>query len=157
MFERRATQRGRTLLGGKIVFNGGRSAIDCVVRNISEDGACAQVESPVGIPDRVLLTITGESEPRHCAVAWQSADRLGLTFKRADAAGDASQGQPPPLESVPEVMRSEILALRAALDEVRFGVLLLDRNCVRNLSTVPFARCGVCQMPRQTTSHPLWR
>ncbi|MBZ0148856.1 MAG: PAS-domain containing protein, partial [Pseudorhodoplanes sp.] len=74
----------------------------------------------------MLLTITGESEPRHCAVAWQSADRLGLTFKRADAVGDASQGQPPPLESVPEVMRSEILALRAALDEVRFGVLLLD-------------------------------
>ena len=83
VFERRAKQRGRTLLGGKIVFNGGRSAIDCVVRNLSEDGACVQVESPAGIPDQVLLTITGESEARPCAVAWQAANRLGCPTRAA--------------------------------------------------------------------------
>ena len=92
VFERRATQRGRTLLGGKVIFNGGRSAIDCIVRNMSEDGVCVQVESPVGIPDQVLLTITGESEPRNCAVAWQSSNRLGLTFHRADATAEDSAG-----------------------------------------------------------------
>jgi len=125
VFERRAKQRGRTLLGGKIVFNGGRSAIDCVIRNISEDGACAQVESPVGIPEQVLLTITGESEVRSCVVAWQSANRLGLTFRHAGVAEDP-QAELPALASAPEIMRGEMLALRAALDEVRFGVLLLD-------------------------------
>ena len=126
MFERRATQRGRTLLGGKVIFNGGRSTIDCVVRNMSEDGACVQVESPVGIPDQILLTITGESEPRNCAVAWQSSNRIGLTFRRADATAEDSQSQPYALESAQEMMRGEMSALRAALDEVRFGVLLLD-------------------------------
>src|ERR1043165_519975 len=36
MDERRAIQRSRTLLGGKIVFNGGRSAFDCKVRNLTD-------------------------------------------------------------------------------------------------------------------------
>jgi diguanylate cyclase (GGDEF)-like protein len=123
MLERRAKQRGRTLFGGKIVFNGGRSAIDCVVRNLSADGACVQVESPVGIPDHVVLTVIGESEPRSCIVAWQSANRVGLTFHGADAA-DVPQSADP--ESVPDFMRGEMPALRAALDEVKFGVVLLD-------------------------------
>jgi diguanylate cyclase (GGDEF)-like protein len=129
VFERRAKQRGRTLLGGKIVFNGGRSAIDCVVRNLSEGGACAQVENPAGIPDQVLLTIAGESEVRPCTVTWQAANRLGLTFHSARAlhrADAATENEPQVLEAGPDLMRGDMLALRAALDEVRFGVLLLD-------------------------------
>ncbi len=126
MFERRAKQHGRSLLGGKIVFNGGRSTIDCVICNISEDGACAHVENPVGVPEHVILAITDESEPRPCAVAWQSANRLGLIFRRADEAGDILQAEPLAPESALKLMRGEMLALRAAFDEVRFGVLLLD-------------------------------
>ena len=48
--ENRSSQRNRTLKAGTISF--GRAAgIDCLVRNVSETGACLEVESPVGIPD----------------------------------------------------------------------------------------------------------
>ena len=70
MEERRAIRRGRTLLGGKIVFNGGRSAIDCKVRNLADDGACLEVVSPAGIPAECQLVMSGR-EPHDCRLAWQ--------------------------------------------------------------------------------------
>jgi len=124
MPERRTLQRDRTLLGAKMVFNNGRSTIDCLVRNLSADGACVQVESTVGMPTEVHLAIGINADLRACNVIWQSANRVGLSFKQSevlarstDAAGHA-----------PELLRSELLALRASLDEVRFGVVLLDNE-----------------------------
>lgn len=55
----RAVPRQRVLKLGIIEFNG--SAIDCVVRNISETGAALDVASPVGILSefKLLLSCTG--------------------------------------------------------------------------------------------------
>ena len=124
MPERRTLQRDRTLLGGKMVFNNGRSTIDCLVRNLSADGACVQVESTAGLPTEVHLAIGKDADLRACNIIWESANRVGLSFKQSevsvqstDAAGHA-----------PELLRGELLALRASLDEVRFGIVLLDNE-----------------------------
>jgi len=66
MDEHRTIQRGRTLLGGKIIFNGGRSAFDCKVRNLSDDGACLEVESQAGIPAQFQLAVSSGKELRNC-------------------------------------------------------------------------------------------
>jgi hypothetical protein len=66
MAERRAVSRGRTLKSGRIVFNDGRSAIDCAVRNLSDGGACLEVASLVGIPETFTLTVDGDGTPRPC-------------------------------------------------------------------------------------------
>src|SRR5215203_7300117 len=81
MNDRRAMQRGRTLLGGKIIFNAGRSAIDCKVRNLSNDGACLEVESQAGIPVQFQLLVTDDKEPRACKLAWRSEHRMGVSFE----------------------------------------------------------------------------
>jgi diguanylate cyclase (GGDEF)-like protein len=129
MDERRTMQRGRTLLGGKIIFNAGRSAIDCRVRNLTHDGACLDVESQMGIPTEFELEITGEEQRRSCKMAWQSDHRLGVSFAPSQAAPqhetEDDEAQP---ESTNDLLRAEMLALRAALDEVRIGVVLLDRE-----------------------------
>jgi diguanylate cyclase (GGDEF)-like protein len=129
MLERRSSERGRTLLGGQIIFNSGRSTIDCTVRNLSESGASLDVASPLGIPPRFHLIIAGESEPRECRQAWQSGKRLGVSFvalrsEEPEEPEDAINNQP--TRQPNDLMRGEMLALRAALDEVRFGVVLLD-------------------------------
>ena len=49
MHERRRDHRNRTLKSGRIVFNDGQSVIDCIVRNLSDSGACLQVNSTAGI------------------------------------------------------------------------------------------------------------
>ena len=79
MEEKRKSQRQRLLKGGTIMF--GRAAgIDCVVRNLSETGACLEIASPLGIPDAFTLVISKDNMQWPCNVAWRSARRIGVCF-----------------------------------------------------------------------------
>ena len=79
MNDKRASQRQRTFKGGSISFD--RAAgIDCLVRNMSETGACLEIESPVGIPSDFTLVIKPEYLKRSCQVAWRSARKIGVRF-----------------------------------------------------------------------------
>jgi hypothetical protein len=79
MTEQRTTQRSRTLKSGTISFD--RAAgIDCVVRNISAEGACLEVTGPLGIPDEFTLVIKPDSLFRKCQIVWRSARRIGVRF-----------------------------------------------------------------------------
>ena len=79
MDEHRRSQRQRTLKGGSISF-GSAPSIDCVVRNLSETGACLEVASS-SIPDNFTLIIRPEILKRSCQIAWRSAQRIGVHFK----------------------------------------------------------------------------
>jgi hypothetical protein len=76
----RAAPRQRTLKAGTIEFSGG--TIDCVVRNISETGAALEVASPMGIPTKFNLLISGNVAKRPCRVVWIKDKRIGVAFKR---------------------------------------------------------------------------
>ena len=78
--ENRQSQRRTTLKGGRIVFNAGRSTIDCKVRNLSGKGAKLQVASVVGIPDTFDLMLDGHSR-QPCRVAWRTLKELGVEFR----------------------------------------------------------------------------
>ena len=81
MAERQRHPRLRTLKPGKIVFDRRSCVIDCTVRNLSAAGACLQLPSTVGIPDRFDLMIGPEKHPRPCRVAWKDETRVGVTFQ----------------------------------------------------------------------------
>ena len=114
MQERRLKPRGRTLLGGKIIFNSGRSAIDCTVRNLSDDGACLDVDNVAGVPKEFHLRISGEIELRTCTLAWATGNRIGLWFGHGESATD---------DIAPSLQTQ---ALCAALDVIQVGIVLLD-------------------------------
>ena len=78
--DNRQTQRHSTLKGGRIVFNAGRSTIDCKVRNLSSKGAKLQVTSVVGIPDTFDLLLEGTAR-QPCRVAWRTLKELGVEFR----------------------------------------------------------------------------
>jgi len=78
MNKHRASQRHRTLKGATISFRG--AAIDCLVRNVSDTGACLEVESPVGIPNDFNLVIKADDVTRPCSIAWHAARRIGVRF-----------------------------------------------------------------------------
>jgi hypothetical protein len=76
----RHDQRRKTLKGGHIVFNAGRSTIDATVRNLSSRGAKLQVTSVVGIPDTFDLVL--DNDGRHpCRVVWRTLKELGVEFR----------------------------------------------------------------------------
>lgn len=78
--ENRHTPRRTTLKGGRIVFNAGRSTIDCKVRNLSSKGAKLQVSSVVGVPDTFDLLLEGTSR-QPCRVVWRTLKELGVEFR----------------------------------------------------------------------------
>jgi hypothetical protein len=78
MSENRHVQRRRFLKVGSIEFNGG--GIDCTVRNMSQRGASLEVESPVGIPQRFVLSVTFDRLRRPCLIVWRKAKRIGVKF-----------------------------------------------------------------------------
>jgi hypothetical protein len=79
--EHRTQVRHRTLKAGKIVFNHRSSVVDCMVRNLSLDGACLHVPSTVGIPDDFDLLIEPDRSARICRVAWKDESRIGVAFR----------------------------------------------------------------------------
>lgn len=81
MDDRRKHQRLRTLKAGKIVFNRRLNVIDCVVRNMSEGGACLQVDGTDWLPEKFDLTIPIDGLKRACRLCWKSADRVGVAFQ----------------------------------------------------------------------------
>ncbi len=82
--EKRRFHRRRVLKGAQISFRGLRAAIDCIIRDITEQGARLAVESPVGVPDQFELVQSGAA-PRFCRVVWRKATQIGVEF--IDSAG----------------------------------------------------------------------
>ncbi|HVX98194.1 MAG TPA: PilZ domain-containing protein [Pseudorhodoplanes sp.] len=71
--------RRRQLKAGTIAFGYG-GGISCVVRNLSRAGACLEVTSPVGIPDRFDLLVESDNLRQGCRVAWRREKRIGVEF-----------------------------------------------------------------------------
>jgi hypothetical protein len=77
--DHRAAQRNRTFKGGSISFDVAPS-MDCIIRNLSETGACLELSNAVVVPDRFTLLIKPEIIKRSCEIAWRSAAKLGVRF-----------------------------------------------------------------------------
>jgi len=78
--ELRNAQRRTTLKRGHIVFNAGRSTIDCMIRNLSSKGAKLQVASVVGIPDTFDLMLEAHGR-QPCRVVWRTLKEIGVEFR----------------------------------------------------------------------------
>ena len=65
--EKRLAPRRNTLIQAKIVFEGGRQRVECVIRNLSENGAKLEVGKVIGIPATFDLVAPGH-RPHPCRV-----------------------------------------------------------------------------------------
>lgn len=129
MTEQKPAPRGRTFLAGKVISNYGQSSIDCIVRRISDVGAVIEVESVLGVPEHFHLLIPGEGEPHPCKRSWQSDNQIGLVFETEEMAKEeAARNSAEEARGGDHIVRGQMLALRAALDVMDVGVVLLDAN-----------------------------
>jgi hypothetical protein len=78
--ERRRQQRARTLKSARILFNQRRSVIDCTVRNLSPTGACLNVASAIGIPERFDVMFDADQSVRSCRMVWHKEKQVGIEF-----------------------------------------------------------------------------
>jgi hypothetical protein len=85
MSERRNSARQKSFLQGRIYFNHKRSAIDCLVRDISHDGARLIFSQTGTIPDVIDLYIPQKEQTLRAWVQWRSSGEVGVAFKAAQA------------------------------------------------------------------------
>ena len=76
---RNETRRRRALKRARITFKGRWATIDCTVRNLSNRGACLNVESSIGIPNSFDLVLD-HAPVRSCRVTWRKATQIGVEF-----------------------------------------------------------------------------
>ncbi|WP_370675592.1 PilZ domain-containing protein [Pleomorphomonas sp. PLEO] len=84
MFDRRMERRGRTYLGGQVAFNNRWSTFDCLVRNLSQNGARIEFANPVFLPNEFDLIIPLKGNSRLVRVVWKQAKALGIAFVGTD-------------------------------------------------------------------------
>ena len=80
MQERRALHRNRTYIGARIVFNLRYSTMDCLVRNLSEDGAKLIFGGVETIPSEFDIFIRNQSDSRRAKMIWRTESEAGIRF-----------------------------------------------------------------------------
>ena len=78
--EKRLSPRRNTVIEATIVFDGGRSRMRCIIRNLSESGAKLEVASVTKIP-RTFDLVVDKVRPQPCLVVWRSVKELGVQFQ----------------------------------------------------------------------------
>lgn len=114
--ERRRSVRNRTLIGGSITFSQCPATLDCVVRNLSEDGALLVLSDDILLPELFELHIPLKRESRMVRGRWRDGEHLGVTF----ATGTRQSEPPIPLDLVRRLrkLEQENAALKARVAEL---------------------------------------
>ncbi len=78
--DRRAFTRLQTRKNGKILFMDQPCFVECVIRNISEDGALLSMLVSVPLPQEVLLWEARTGALYECGVRWRKDHMVGVHF-----------------------------------------------------------------------------
>lgn len=84
MSDRRKTLRNRTRLGGVIAFNHRSCTLDCLVRDMSADGAKIIIESTVSLPGEFDIMIKHKGDSRRARMIWRDLTQVGIVFVSAE-------------------------------------------------------------------------
>ena len=84
MLDRRKLHRDRTYLGGRIAFNNRCSTFDCLVRNLSQDGAKIAFSDSATVPSEFDVTIHRKGESRRARIVWRDETQAGIRFLHTD-------------------------------------------------------------------------
>ena len=81
MLDRRQNVRDKVLFGGVATINERGSTMDCVVRNISDGGACVELDETAKLPEDMSLTIARKGRSFLASIIWRQANKVGLAFR----------------------------------------------------------------------------
>ncbi len=117
MSERRVAPRQKSFLRGCIYFNNRRSVMDCLVRDLTEDGARIIFSHAVNVPDVVELYIPQKEQTLRAHVKWRRGDDVGLDFIDRETAASV----PPEAELAKRVaqLEAEVTALKNMVRQIK--------------------------------------
>jgi len=117
MTERRRHTRQKSLLRGCVYFNNRRSAVDCLIRDVSASSARLIFSGPVNLPSSVDLYIPQKEQMLRAHVQWRRGDEMGVTFSDELRASGAPREQD--LGRRVEKLETQIVSLRRMLRQLK--------------------------------------
>lgn len=81
--EKRSEPRKKTFMKGRILFNGGASSMDCLIRDLSEHGAKLELTDTAILPEVFDLYILHKDAHYRSTVRWRNGGSFGVTFGTA--------------------------------------------------------------------------
>ena len=123
MAERRGLPRQKSFLRGCIYFNNRRSVLDCLVRDLSDDGARIIFSHTVNVPDVVELYIPQREQTLRAHAKWRRGDDVGLDFTNRAAAASAAASSAAPsdgeLGKRVSQLEAEVMALKRTVRQIK--------------------------------------
>ena len=121
MQERRAHNRHRTFIKGRIYFNNRLASHDCIIRDVSDGGSRLEFTESVTLPERFELHIPSKDEYYLAQVRWRKGTNLGVSL-HAEAAPETDDGRGD-LSVAERIARleHEVAALHQRLDALQRG------------------------------------
>ena len=119
MVEARRSERVRSFLRARILFNNGASTIDCTVKNISAHGAKIEIAHSLSVPAEFDLLVPQRGRTYRSRMAWRAADSIGVEFIETDTATSANaQAAIQQLEAENRKLRAGIAQLTKRLEDL---------------------------------------
>jgi hypothetical protein len=119
MSERRAAARQKSFLKGCIYFNNRRSAFDCLVRDISAQGAKLVFSDALSTPDTFDLYIPQKEQTLAARVTWRHGGEIGIVFPNAAQADDPAHPADAELTERVQKLETEVAALRKIVKRLK--------------------------------------
>ena len=119
MSERRSGTRQKSFLRGRIYFNNRRSSVDCLIRDISAEGARLVFSDAITVPDIVDIYIPQKEQTLRAHVHWRHGQELGVTFAATAAAAPEQLPAADDLAGRVERLEAEIAQLKRMLKKLK--------------------------------------
>jgi hypothetical protein len=112
--EQRSAPRQRSFLQGRVFFNSRRSSIDCIIRDLSDDGARLKFATTPTIPEVFELYVPNKDESYQARIIWHDGSDMGVTLSPFS---EVPVGTRSALEERVARLEREVAALKRRLEE----------------------------------------
>ena len=93
MQNQRAHARHKTYIGARIEQPHGLGTMNCIIRNLSPDGACLEFHNTATVVDRFVLVVPSRDRRLAARIVWRAFGEAGVTFETALPDSAAVRGQ----------------------------------------------------------------
>jgi hypothetical protein len=118
MDEKRTSPRLRSFLKGRVVFNGGQTSLECLIRDVSSAGARLELSASITLPDRFELYLPHRDTTSKVHVQWRRGSQLGVAFDHVESA-PVMPAAPQDVAARVQQLEAEVGLLRLLLAQMR--------------------------------------
>jgi hypothetical protein len=118
MPEARRSDRLKSLLRARIIFNGGSSTIECLIRNISADGMRLEVAESLSVPGEFDLEVPHKGRTYRTRLVWRGSGMIGVAYVPPEAEPIRGDSELQRLERENAALRAQLRQMRERLQEL---------------------------------------